>query len=263
MRPKKRFGQHFLKSAEIIDKIVALIHPAEGQTIVEIGSGKGALTLPLAQAGASVIAVEYDREAVRYLSRTVKDMANIRLLHQDFLTFEPTQAGVERFTLVGNIPYHITSPLVEWIYTHRTHIERVVLMVQKELGARLAASPNSKDWSPLSIFTQLAFDVVKHFDVAARHFSPPPKVVSSVISLTPRSAVEVAYPDFFEEVVRAAFRHRRKLLVNNLVPDIIPTAERAHDIFARLGFPEKIRAEQLTIEQFLTLTNFLKEHTIS
>ncbi len=262
LRPKKRLGQHFLKSPDVIKKICDLVHPQAGQAIVEIGPGRGALTLPLVESGAEVVAVEFDRDAAGYLNRWLAKESNLRVINQDFLTFEPDSVGLTRFTLAGNLPFNITSPVIDWAITHRSMIDRACLMVQKEMAARLSAAPNSKDWSPLSIFTQLHFDVDHHFDVGPQHFQPKPKVTSTVITLTPKERVRIKHLAQFEKVVRTSFRHRRKLLVNNLVPDIITQAQSARQILRELALPENCRAEQLTSAQFLTLTKCLIAHKI-
>jgi 16S rRNA (adenine1518-N6/adenine1519-N6)-dimethyltransferase len=254
---KKRLGQHFLISPEIVQKILDVIDPKPGQAILEVGPGRGALTVPLAQSGAQVIAVEFDRDIMRYLTKLLKSYDNVEVINKDFLTFDPCDYGLEEFALVGNLPFNITSPVIDWAIKHRLMIDFACLMVQKEMASRLTASPKSKDWSPLSIFTQLHFEVTRCFDVSAEHFRPRPKVTSAVVKLTPKDAVPIEHPAQFEGVVRASFRRRRKLLVNNLVPEIIDTPQSAYEILHKLGWSEKCRAEELSIDQFLKLTKRL------
>jgi len=254
---KKRLGQHFLKSPETVHKILEVIHPKRGQAIVEIGPGRGALTLPLARSGAKVIAVEFDRDVIRYLNKLVRGFDNVTVINRDFLTFEPDSVGLTRFTLVGNLPFNITSPVIEWMIRNHQRIDGACLMVQKEMALRLAASPKSKSWSPLSIFTQLYFQVDHCFEVTPRHFNPKPRVTSAVIKFTPKEKDSLEHYAQFEKVVRASFRSRRKLLLNNIVPDIIPQPQMAREILRKLGLPENCRAEQLSAKQFLTLTDRL------
>jgi len=253
-RAKKRLGQNFLKTKSIIDRVISLAAPARGDTIVEIGPGRGALTLPLAESGATLWAVEFDRDLMPYLTALLSDCSNVRLVHGDFLQFDPVDAKLDRFKLVGNLPYNITSPVIDWCLKYCDRLVNVVLMVQRELGARIGASPGTKDWSPLSIFTQSVFAAERCFDVAPSNFHPRPEVTSTVLRLTPRSGKRVETGEAFPRVVRASFRHRRKLLVNNLVPDIIPTAGQAVEILAPLGLAGNARAEAVTIDQFLNLT---------
>ena len=122
-RPKKRFGQHFLISDSVIIEIISLIEPATGDCILEIGPGQGALTIPLAQSGADVIAVEFDRDLVPILRRNLKSFENVTVIEQDFLKFNPVAANLARFKLVGNLPYNITSPVLDWALRYRDRIE--------------------------------------------------------------------------------------------------------------------------------------------
>jgi 16S rRNA (adenine1518-N6/adenine1519-N6)-dimethyltransferase len=261
-RAKKRLGQHFLQSPEIIDRILDVIQPKRGHTIVEIGPGHGSLTLPLAQSGAQIIAVEFDRDIMHYLTKFLKSYENVKVINQDFLSFEPRALSVTRFFLTGNLPFNITSPVIDWAIEHREMLTGACLMIQKELAARLTASPKCKDWSPLSIFTKLYFDVIRCFDVPSQCFRPKPKVTASVIELTPKRKQCIENFEQFERVVRASFHHRRKLLVNNLVPAIVPEPQKAHKILGAIGLPENTRAEEVSTEQFLRLTECLIAHKL-
>ena len=129
-------------------------------------------------------------------------------------------------------------------------------MVQKEMAARLAAEPNTRNWSPLSIVTQLSFDVDQRFVVPPSSFQPRPTVDSAVLTMTPRADMTTV-PDQFRTVVETAFKQRRKLLVNNLSPELTPDTKTARELVAELGWPDNVRAEALTTEQFLKLTDLL------
>jgi 16S rRNA (adenine1518-N6/adenine1519-N6)-dimethyltransferase len=251
---KKRLGQNFLHSQTIIEQIVALLEQPEQLPIIEIGPGRAALTLPLARSGSPMIAVEFDRDLVGYLTKILKGYPNVELRHQDFLTFEPELA---RFRLIGNIPYNLTSPVIEWCLRYADRIDRVVLMVQQELAHRLAAVPGTKAWSPLSIFAQLRFDIKLAFDVPSSAFRPAPSVVSSVLTMVPKVAVPIANRKAFERVVAAAFAQRRKTLVNNLTPSLFSESDQLREILETLQVSAKARAEELSIERFLELTEHL------
>ena len=261
-RAKKRLGQNFLKSKAIIDRVLDLAAPSENDTVVEIGPGRGALTVPLTESGAAVWAIEFDRDLMQYLDSLLANCPNVRLINSDFLDFDPIAEKLNRFKLVGNLPYNITSPVFDWCVRYRDCLVCAVLMVQRELGARIAGSPGSKDWSPLSIFIQSVFKVEKCFDVAPSHFTPAPKVTSTVLRLTPRPEPLVPVSALFEKVVRASFCHRRKLLVNNLVPEIIPDGLTAAEVLKNVGLGGKTRAEEVTIDQFLRLTTELVERKL-
>ncbi len=254
---KKRLGQNFLKTDSVIEHLVSIVAPTTEDTIVEIGAGRGALTLPFVRSGASVYAVEFDRDLINYMIKLLADYPDTILINQDFLTFDPDTVPADRFKLVGNLPYNITSPVIDWCLRYASRLDSATLMVQKEVGARLSAQPGGRDWSPLSIFTQLVFEVESCFDVAPSHFRPQPKVASTVVRLIPRLEPLGQFSSEFETVVRASFRQRRKLLTNNLVPYLMSESEQLTELLADQSFAPKVRAEALTIEQFLNLTRAL------
>ncbi len=261
-RAKKRLGQNFLTSNDIIKQIIEAIAPRADDTIIEVGPGKGALTVPLAESGAKIIAVEFDRDLADYAKENLKKFTNVTILQKDFLKFEPKELELAKFKLCGNLPFNITSPVIDWIVTHRSHIQRAVIMMQKEVALRLASKPNSKDWSPLAIFTQLHFDIQILFNVGPQHFLPSPKVTSAVVELIPKAGVEIRRYTEFEQLVRASFRQRRKQLINNLVPIFIPTVPKAEEIFGQLGLNRKVRAEEVSTEKFLELTELMAERNL-
>ena len=238
-------------------RIADLILVDKPEQIVEIGPGQGALTTLLAKSEAKITAVEFDRDMLSQLKRKFGETNNVSIVGQDFLKFDPTEHNLNRFTLAGNIPYNITSPVIDWCVTNRQFLSRVLLMIQREMADRLAASPKTKDWSPIAILTQLHFKIVSHFDVPSEAFDPAPKVMSSVISLTPVDSPDIPSYALFEQVVRASFKQRRKLLVNNLVPRLFEDASTLRSILNQLGFDSNCRAEQLSTAQFLQLTESL------
>ncbi|MFQ5499850.1 MAG: 16S rRNA (adenine(1518)-N(6)/adenine(1519)-N(6))-dimethyltransferase RsmA [Candidatus Zixiibacteriota bacterium] len=253
-RTKKRFGQHFLISASILDRLIAVIAPAASDTIVEIGPGQGVLTERLAASGASVIGVEMDHDLIGALESRLKQYDSVVIKNRNFLKASPDDLCDVPFRLVGNIPYNITSPVIDWCCRNRQQILSVVLMVQKDFASRLASSPGCKDWAPISIFSQMSFDIHLCFDVPPDSFEPPPKVMSAVVRLDPRQGVWLDHPEQFERLVRTAFAQRRKLLINNLAPSIVDDSEKARELLAAVGLDATCRAEQLSIDQFLILT---------
>ncbi len=254
---KKRLGQNFLKSETIVRRIIETLDIRDGDTIVEVGPGRGALTLPMAAGGARIVAVEFDRDMMGYLGKLLRGHDNVSVVNADFLTFEPAEHGVDRFKLVGNLPFNLSSPVMEWTARHVDRIDRAVFMVQKEVAERICGSPGGKDWSPLGIFTQLGYDARISFEVGPKNFSPPPKVMSAVIELTPRAeGTENVTPEF-EQVVRASFRQRRKQLVNNLSPEPVADTGQLREILSELSLPANIRAEELSIDDFFNLTRRL------
>ena len=262
VKAKKSFGQHFLKSESVVRRILDLLEASAGEAVVEIGPGRGALTFGLAGAGVKLLAVEFERGAFDYLEKKLHGRSNVTLVNKDFLRLTAGEIGLDSFKLIGNLPFNITSPVLDWVVANRAYVRLAVFMVQKEMAQRVSSSPGSKDWSPPAIFTQLHYDIEYGFDVAAKHFSPPPKVTSAVIKLTPKAAPAVAHFSAFEKVVRASFQRRRKLLVNNLAPEIIGEAARAREVITELGLPPRCRAEELPTEKFLELTARLIEYKI-
>ncbi|MCK4606885.1 MAG: ribosomal RNA small subunit methyltransferase A [candidate division Zixibacteria bacterium] len=256
-RPKKRLGQNFLTDDRIASDMADIIDPHPVDTIIEIGAGRGALTLPLVRSGATVIAVEIDRDLIGYLTKLLRGHDNVTVVNEDFVAFDPGKIGVSRFKLIGNLPFNISSPVIEWVVQHHGKIDIACLMVQKEVAQRLASSPGTKGWSPIAIFTQLYYDLAYHFAVGPRHFRPAPKVSSAVIGLTPRRKVRIKRNLQFQKVVRHAFRQRRKLLVNNLAPELVPDTDAARALLTDLDWPGKIRAEQVSTQMFLQLTEWL------
>ncbi len=257
IRPKKSLGQRFLVSERIVNSIVELISAAPEHTVVEIGPGQGALTWPLSKTGVKLIAVEFDRRLAAQLSREFEKNLNVTILNQDFLKFEPESKNLAEFILCGNLPYNISSPVIDWTVKNRNRVTKAVFMLQKEVALRLTSSAGSKQWSPLAIFTQLYYDTELCFTVSPQNFEPPPEVDSAVVTLDIKKEPEIKNAVKFEQLVRKSFKQRRKLLLNNLVPDIIPDTKTASKIFMELGFEPKVRAEEIESAKFLELTEKL------
>jgi len=254
-KPKKRFSQNFLIDKNIAEKIVSLLEIEESDVVLEIGAGRGALTGLIAKTGAQLFAFEIDRGLTGKLTEEFGNYRNVEILNNDFLKVNPEDYCQGGFKLIGNIPYDITSPLLEWVHKNRDAVKMAVITAQKELAARIAPSPGSKNWAPISILTQCFFDVRIVFDIRPAAFYPSPKVTSSTMVLKPGRRYAIKDWLFFEKVVRQAFHHRRKMLINNL--DRFEEADKSmlHNIFEKLGFDEKVRAEQLSITDFIKLTD--------
>lgn len=258
-RAKKRLGQNFLIDDTVVDRIASLCDLKEDDAVVEVGPGHGHLTVRLAASGATIVAVEFDRDLIDGLKASFADRPNVTIVNEDFLRYEPPS---ERFVLAGNIPYNLTSPIIDWCLKYRDRIGWAVLMVQKELAERICGRPGSKAWSPLSIMTQLFFDAIEEFDVPPESFSPPPRVISTVIRLTPHAAPEIEDVGPLRKVLKAAFAHRRKILTNNLTSGLHLSAASARVLLEKMHLPADTRAEQLSIDQFLSLTEHLNRDSI-
>lgn len=256
---KKRLGQHFLRDTVVVEKTIQLAELRKGMRVIEIGPGQGTLTSALAKTGAEISAVEFDRDLIPELRKNFSSRANVRILESDFLQFQPEAHGIAPpYALIGNIPYNLTSPILDWLEHRRSEVSKAILMMQREVAHRVTASPRTHDWGPLAIFMQLAFTVREEFDIAPASFEPSPKVWSTVVSFTPRTdAPVISHPVEFERVVRAGFMQRRKLLANNLTATLAIPQAKAHDILTSLGWTSKLRAEELATDGFLTLTERL------
>lgn len=245
-------GQHFLRDAAVVGRILDLAGLEKGTEVLEIGPGRGALTFPLLDAGYRVTAVEFDRmlaESLQALQRP-----GLRVLHADFLRLDLDALPATPMPVVANLPYSTGTAIVTRLLEHSARFPRLVVMLQKEVAARLAAAPGSRAYGSLSIFTQLHAEVGDSFQVPPAAFRPPPKVDSSVVRLDARSAPRVALRDdaLFRRVVLAGFATRRKTLRNALGAAFgKPAALAALDA---AGIDPMRRAETLSIEEFAQLS---------
>ncbi|MDI6827280.1 MAG: 16S rRNA (adenine(1518)-N(6)/adenine(1519)-N(6))-dimethyltransferase RsmA [Armatimonadota bacterium] len=220
---KKRFGQNFLVDWNILNKILDAADVREGDNILEIGAGAGAVTLGMAERGARVVAVEIDQALLNILSEVLADRPNVQVVHADILGLNLPQFlnnyfGLAKVKVVGNLPYYITSPIITELLLARSQIEVIVLMVQKEVADRLRASPGTKDYGSMSIFVQFYSEIEVVAYASKNVFFPPPDVSSALVRLIPRAKppVDVPNDELFFAVVHCAFGQRRKTLLNSL-----------------------------------------------
>lgn len=258
----KRLGQHFLIDQNIVRKIVAAAELTPETTVLEIGPGRGILTEALSQAAGRVVAVEIDPELCALLHARLADWNNVELIRADALLhpFETLPAGV----VVANLPYYISTPLLFKFLEHRGRFSRLVLMLQNEVADRLVAGAGTSDYGVLSVMTQYAADVKKAFKVSANCFRPRPEVGSAVVVLRPRPQTLLPSQEepHFAAVVKGAFAHRRKTLVNSLRDEgyDAPTVTEA---VGALRLVPSVRAETLTLEQFIELARWLTRRKVS
>ncbi len=218
-RPKRRFGQHFLTDASVVERMVAAIGPVPGQHLVEIGPGRGALTRPLLEVLGTLDVVEIDRELAGALCTDLGSLGELRVHRSDALRFDFSRLAPPggRLRIVGNLPYNISTPLLFHLLGHSDVIQDMVLMLQTEVAERIVAAPGNRDYGRLSVMLQFRCDATEVFPVAPHAFWPQPQVHSTVIRLVPRPpATPVADPGLFERLVRQAFSQRRKTLRNAL-----------------------------------------------
>jgi 16S rRNA (adenine1518-N6/adenine1519-N6)-dimethyltransferase len=253
-RPKKRFSQNFLADKNIAAKIVSYLDLNSSDVVFEIGSGRGTLTQIIGQSGARLFSFEIDNNLIEPLLKKFNNNSNIKIINADFLKIDPSDYHGGEFKLIGNIPYDITSPLIDWMTRYRHKFTIAIITVQKELAERLCSNSGTKDWAPVSIFTQCFFDIKKLMTIPPQAFYPPPKIYSTVLSFTPKDKYKIDNWPLFEKIVRQAFKHRRKLLINNLSEIEQLDKKQLENILTKLGLNNNIRAEQLSIEDYIRLT---------
>ncbi len=254
--PKKRWGQNFMIDPNMLRKIARTIAPQPGDSICEIGPGKGALTAYLLQSGATVHAIEIDAALLSALREKLGSHPDLHLYQADALQFDYSAlAKIKKIRLTGNIPYNITSSLLFKIFAMHAKIKDAYFVVQKELAQRVVATPGHKDYGILSVVCQFYGPTQKHFDISPQVFRPIPRVTSSLISLEINPLIkELKEPEtekFFIKVVKTAFNQRRKTLRNSLHA-LLPanTTESPIDLSRR--------PESLTVSEFLQLSTWLK-----
>lgn len=254
IHPRKRLGQSFLEDLNVIRRIVALAEPAEGETIVEIGAGLGFMTEELAKRAGRVIAIEVDPRLVSILRERFTGQHRVEVVQMDVLKYDFSSACPEgRIKVVGNIPYHISSPILFRLLDFRRSISSMILMFQKELADRIAAPPGTKEYGIPSVIVAKYTKAVCEMTVPPTCFYPAPDVVSSVLRMEVRREPELLGGAIFVNIVRAAFARRRKTLWNNLRRIGLPE-EIADRVFVRSGIDRTRRAESLSVEEFSLLT---------
>ena len=257
---RQALGQHFLHNRGILAKIIRAIDPKKDELVIEVGPGRGALTFPLAEKAGLVLAVEKDSRLIPGLQERAP--ANVVVLGADVLrvSFRKVLKDYPMFAppvkLAGNIPYSISSPLLFKVLEEKALFSRCVFLLQKEFARRVCASAGSKDYARLSILVQMHFETSMLVTVSPASFSPPPRVDSALVLLQKRQAPLFDLPDpkAFGAFLQAAFGHRRKTLMNNLLAAGYerPALEAA---FAQAGLDPKARAESLSIGQLVQLFN--------
>lgn len=270
LRAQKRLGQNFLCDRNTLNRIVRAANLTPDDPAVEIGAGLGALTLALADVSASVTAIEIDTNLEPVLRQVTSNRPNVHLLFADFLRFNLTELFDTAFgdrpgVVVANIPYYITTPILERLLEHKSRLKRIVLLVQKEFALRMCAAPATSDYGAMSVYVQYHTSVEMIGIIPPTVFLPPPDVSSAIIALTPivPGAVPVSDEARLSHVVRAAFGQRRKTLLNALLRapasfglghnmDSRPEVEAW---LRRAGIDGQRRGETLSLQEFAHLTD--------
>ena len=266
IRPDKRRGQSFLTDLNTLHKIAAAGKITPEDVVVEIGAGFGVLTQNIAPCAGRLIAVEIDLRLVEILRKELAQFDCVEIFPGDILKFDFTYISKQykaKLKVVGNVPYHISSPVVFHLLAHRSAIRNFTLMLQKEVVERLVSAPGCKSYGVPSVLLQMYADLKKLFDVSPGCFYPPPKVSSSVLRGEFLDAPRFALEDemLFNRLVRASFVQRRKMLANNLKQAAFLKELGEENIKFALDqarIDGKRRGETLSVEEFGALSNLLK-----
>jgi 16S rRNA (adenine1518-N6/adenine1519-N6)-dimethyltransferase len=249
LKPKKKYGQHFLTNEDIAEKISNAVLKYSIGNVLEVGPGKGVLTKYLAEAE-NLKCVEIDRDMVNYLNVI---FPNLPIFNRNFLKLDLAKVFENPFVIVGNFPYNISSQIVFKMLDYSDRIPAMVGMFQREMADRIASPPGSKTYGIISVLTQYQYNVKKLFNVSRGNFSPPPNVESSVLIFERKENFE-SFKDrkLLKTVVKLSFSSRRKMIKNNLNSLIKEKATFEDPIFIK-------RAEQLGLEDFLYLTQLIEK----
>ena len=256
---KKKFGQNFLKDNNILNNIVSKSEVDKDTLVIEIGVGAAALTTLLSVSAKNVLAYEIDEELKPIINEALKDKNNVEIKFQDFLKSNPKEDikkyDYKKLYVVANLPYYITTPIIEKIIEDKLGVDKIVIMVQKEVGDRFNAKVGTKEYNSLTIFLNYYFEISKLMNVSRNSFVPAPNVDSVVIEMKKREKTyNVNNEELFFKLVRDSFKYKRKNLRNNLKGYDLEKIEKVLNKFDK---DLTVRAEALTIENFIEISNSL------
>ena len=257
IKMSKKLGQNFLIKRGIVDEIVKAADLHDGEPVLEIGPGIGTLTQGLAQSGANVTAIELDTRLLEVLDTTLAQYGNVKIVHGDVLKLDVLSImNHEPFKLVANLPYYITTPIIMSLLESQLPIERLVVMVQKEVALRMVAKPGTKDYGALSVAVQYYTKPDIVLDVPPKSFLPAPAVTSSVIRcvLRDKPPVDVIDERLFFRVVKAGFAQRRKTFANTMKTTGL-SKDRIEELLAKANIDGQRRGETFTLQEFADVAN--------
>lgn len=258
---KKKFGQNFLKDENILRNIVLKSEVDKDTLVIEIGVGAGALTKYLSEYSKNVLAYEIDKDLQPIINESLKDCNNVEVKFIDFLESNPIddikKYDYKKLYVVANLPYYITTPIIEKIINSNIDVDKIVIMVQKEVGDRFSAKPNSKEYNSLTIFLNYYFEIKKIMNVSRNCFVPAPNVDSVIVEMKKKKdKYDIKNEELFFKLVRDAFKFKRKNLRNNLKGYNL---DQISDVLKNYNLDLTVRAEALTIEQFIEMSNNINE----
>ena len=256
---KKSLGQNFLIDKNFVDKIID-IADIENENVLEIGPGIGTITYEMAKTAKKVLAVEIDENLIPILQQNLEEFSNVKVINQDILKVDLKKLIEEEFSnqsfkVVSNLPYYITTPIIELLITSNFPCQDMTIMVQKEVAQRMVASANDKDYSSLSVFVKFYSDAKILVNLPKTVFMPQPKIDSSILNLKLRIYDENVDQKKLFNLVRAGFNKRRKTILNSLSD--VASKEDLKIAFEKTGLRENLRAENLSIDDFIKLADIL------
>ncbi|MFL2546062.1 MAG: 16S rRNA (adenine(1518)-N(6)/adenine(1519)-N(6))-dimethyltransferase RsmA [Candidatus Rariloculaceae bacterium] len=253
LHARKSLGQHFLHDPSVIDRLVATIAPEASDCMVEIGGGKGALTFPLLKILQKLHVVEIDERMAGHIQENAPKPDKLTLHRSDALQFDfsTLTASPASLRVVGNLPYNISTPLLFHLLAHRAAIKDIHVMLQKEVAVRMTAQPGGKDYGRLTVMLALWAKIEHCFDIGPGAFSPPPKVRSTVVKITPQAEPRFEIDDIarYSELVALTFSMRRKTLARSLKGQL------SRDQIASVGIDPRARPETLQPLEFARLAD--------
>lgn len=259
----KSLGQNFLIDQNIVDKILKEGN-LEGENVLEIGSGIGTLTASMAKLAKKVVVVEIDESLKPILKETLYGLDNVEVIFSDILKTDLEKISRdlfngESFKVVANLPYYITTPILEYLLKSQSPISEIIVMMQKEVANRIVAKVGTKDYGSITVFLKYFGDSSVLMNVPKTVFMPKPKVDSAVIKLTIRKNVDVNEVENLEKVLRAGFGKRRKTILNSLSSGLNIEKSEVLEILSQIEINENSRAENLSLEEYLLLSKKLIE----
>jgi 16S rRNA (adenine1518-N6/adenine1519-N6)-dimethyltransferase len=252
-KAKKRLGQHFLVDKNIAYRIVNSIGPQPGDNVAEIGPGRGVLTNILLENECHVSAIEFDRDMIAFLESKFGDRYNFRIIEKDFLKISSAELP-ENIKIIGNIPYNITTAILEKLFEFKKAISKAVFTIQSEVADRLTAAPGIRAYGSFTVIMTAGFDIRALFNISPKAFRPVPAVASTVIKLTP---VDREPEDFenFKAFIRGCFKQKRKTLSNSMQLGLNLPKQDCENLIEKIGKVNNIRPEQLSFNDYVDLYN--------
>ena len=262
---KKNYGQNFIVEPGIVEKIARLSKADENTAVIEIGPGIGALTEQLAKVSGQVLAFEIDDRLIDVLADTLSEYPNVKVIHQDFLqsdlneVVDELKKQKEKVYVCANLPYYITTPILFKIFESKADIPVITVMMQKEVADRFTALVSTKDYNALSVIVQYQYQVAQVMKIPKTIFNPRPAIDSSVVQFTRITPAREAEDEpRFYEMVKGCFKQRRKTLYNNF-REYLQDKDKAAEIIEKAGLQPSMRAESMTLDQFLDLYEVMYE----